>query len=179
VNFFDIYTTAQLNDVEKDLSAIRLYELSTSPIQGNLDLAHLKAIHLYLFQDIYPWAGQLREVDIVKGNDTFSHFADIPRQFDDLAEELKLENYLVGHSKEDFSNRLGYYLGRINTMHPFREGNGRSQRVFCDAVASRADYEIDWGSIGNSAMVEACKDAFTGNYKKLERQILLNLLQKT
>lgn len=141
-------------------------------------MAHLKAIHFYLFQDIYPWAGQLREVDIIKGSDTFSHFADIPRQFDELAGELQQENYLAGCNKGDFSTRLGYYLGRINTMHPFREGNGRSQRVFCDTIADGAGFGIDWGSIGNAAMVEACKDAFIGNYKKLERQILLNLLQK-
>jgi cell filamentation protein len=163
--------------VEKDLSHIRLYELSTRPLPGELDLSHLKAIHNYLFQDIYPWAGLLREVDIVKGSDQFAHFADIPRLFEALAIELKQDDYLVGKNKEDFAMRLGYYMGCINTMHPFREGNGRTQRVFCDAIARKAEYEIDWASIGNAAMVEACKAAFDKNYRVLARLIALNLRQ--
>lgn len=135
-------------------------------------------IHRYLFQDIYPWAGQLRRVDIIKGGDEFSHYADIPHRFNELVAELRRENCLAGLSREDFSRRLGYFLGVINTLHPFREGNGRTQRVFCDAIASGAGYEIQWESVGNAAMVEACKDAFARNYRKLERLIYLNLQEK-
>ncbi len=58
----------KLQQVERQLTMLRILELIDKPIYGNFDLQHLKQIHWYIFQDIYSWAGEIRKVDIAKGN---------------------------------------------------------------------------------------------------------------
>ncbi len=65
LNIKDRYT---LFEAEKELTAIRLKELQDQPILGEFNFTHLKSIHKYIFQDIYDWAGEVRTVEIGKGN---------------------------------------------------------------------------------------------------------------
>lgn len=66
-NRLGITGAATLEETEAALVATRSYELSRAPLKGAFDLAHLQAIHRYLFRDVYEWAGELRTVDIDKG----------------------------------------------------------------------------------------------------------------
>ena len=61
----------QLDEFEGDFTAIRLLELTQNPVEGSFDLAHLCKIHQYLFQDVYEWAGEVRSVDIIRGESRF------------------------------------------------------------------------------------------------------------
>ncbi len=61
----------QLDEYEGDFTAIRLLELTQNPVEGSFDLAHLCKIHQYLFQDVYEWAGEVRSVDIIRGESRF------------------------------------------------------------------------------------------------------------
>lgn len=54
-----------------------------------------------------------------------------------------------------FSSRAAYYLGELNSLHPFREGNGRAQREFIRHLASEAGHRINWGRVTNEQMVKA------------------------
>jgi len=65
----------QLDEYEGDFTAIRLLELTQNPVEGSFDLAHLCKIHQYLFQDVYEWAGEVRTVDIIRGDSRFVTFA--------------------------------------------------------------------------------------------------------
>ena len=67
-NKLNITDVRELSGAEKELTAIRLYELQENPIKGKFDFAHLRAIHKYIFQDLYQWAGKIRTVEIGKGN---------------------------------------------------------------------------------------------------------------
>ena len=64
----------QLDEYEGDFTAIRLLELTQNPVEGSFDLAHLCKIHQYLFQDVYEWAGEVRTVDIIRGDSRFVTF---------------------------------------------------------------------------------------------------------
>lgn len=68
INELDIRDADKLSMVERKLTSLRLLELMNSPIEGKFDFKHLQAIHAYIFQDVYDWAGKVRTVDIAKGN---------------------------------------------------------------------------------------------------------------
>ena len=68
INKLNIREASDLFQAEKELTYIRLQELQENPITGEFDFSHLKAIHRYIFQDIYEWAGRPRTVEIGKGN---------------------------------------------------------------------------------------------------------------
>lgn len=138
------------------------------PIQGNFDLAHLKAIHRHLFQDVYDWAGQLRTVDISKGSSRFGNCGLIEAYLGQELAKISGENFLLGHPPETFIERLAHYLGEINAAHPFREGNGRVQRAFCSQLAEQAGYFIDFDEVSREEMYAVMIASFHGDNKALE-----------
>ena len=73
-NRLGITDAEELNRIEAALTLLRLGQLEEQPVPGQFDLSHLRAIHRHIFQDVYEWAGELREVDIVKDNSRFAHF---------------------------------------------------------------------------------------------------------
>lgn len=156
INKLGITTTAELNAAETELVTIRLAMLTESPIVGDFDLSHLQAIHGFLFQDVYPWAGQLRVVDIGKNDTAFMPHQAIPDMAALIHDELHAEHLLAGLDAREFSERAAYYLARINLMHPFREGNGRTQRELIQQLANRAGYFINWAGVSQEAMKQAC-----------------------
>ena len=72
INKLNNYSAAQLQAAEAALTASRINTLEAQPLSGQFDLAHLQAIHHHIFQDIYPWAGELRTIDIAKGQSYFA-----------------------------------------------------------------------------------------------------------
>ena len=123
-NRLDIADESTLEQTEAALVATRSYELAQSPPKGRFDLAHIQAIHKYLFSDLYEWAGQLRTVDISKGGNQFAFHGRIESAAATIFQQLAKEDHLIGLGPEAFSDRAAYYLGELNALHPFREGNG-------------------------------------------------------
>ncbi len=138
-------TYEKVNELDRILSHERYLELGKEPLQGNFDLAHFKAIHGYLFQDIYYFAGQLR--DLPMEIDPVTRFVPphrIQSSLDIFFEKLKQTDFLRGLDKDSFITQMAQRLTDINIIHPFREGNGRSKRVFFSELAKNAGYELDW-----------------------------------
>jgi cell filamentation protein len=133
-NKFSIMDAEELKRVEATLTAIRIAQLDEHPIPGRFDLDHLKAIHHHIFQDVYEWAGELRRVDISKESSWFAHFAFIESNANALLPDFAREHHLRGLPADQFTARAAYYLGELNTLHPFRDGNGRTQRAFLSAL---------------------------------------------
>ena len=122
-NKLDIRDLDTLHEAERDYSAVRQAELVGQGVTGDFSFRHLCSIHKHLFSDVYSWAGKTRTVDISKGT-VFCLVQFIESQFDDLYCKLKKENFLADITdKEEMSERLAYYLGEINMIHPFRDGN--------------------------------------------------------
>lgn len=154
INKMGIRDMEQLRQIEKRLTMLRILELVDRPIQGKFDLKHLQAIHEYIFQDVYDWAGKIRKVDIAKGN-MFCNVKFIEGQAEEIFGKLREENYLSGLNEEEFSVRLAYYFSEVNALYPFREGNGRSQREFIRTLTLHNGYVINFAKVGREEMIQA------------------------
>ena len=168
VNKLDIRDPNKLQIFERKLTMLRLLELIDKPIEGKFDLKHLQAIHAYIFQDVYDWEGKIRTVDIAKGN-TFCNVRFISSQADVIFSKLKEEYYLAGLEEYMFTKRLAYYFSEINALHPFRKGNGRSQREFIRSLALKNGYLIYFEKASKEEMLIASKKSFMCDYEDMEK----------
>ncbi|MBM0974513.1 putative adenosine monophosphate-protein transferase Fic, partial [Escherichia coli] len=100
-----------------------------------LGLPYLCAIHHQLYQDLFDWAGRLREVNLYLGGTPFCHFSRIEEEVNALMRALEQEDYLNGLPRETFIERLSWFYGEINVLHPFRLCNGLTQRIFFERLA--------------------------------------------
>jgi len=149
-----------LENYETECTRNRSYQLNEKPIDGNFDLDHLCAIHRHLFGDVYEWAGEIRDLDIAKNNSFFAHHAYIHSYAKDIFGKLAKENCLAGLGAQAFSERAAHYLSEINALHPFREGNGRTQREFINHLAYKNGYFIEWSGMSREAMLAASIESF-------------------
>ena len=131
---------------------------------GKFDLAHLRAIHRHLFQDVYDWAGELRTVEIAKGGNQFQFRQYITTGMADVHRRIVAADYLKGLSAHAFSDKAGEIIGDVNYVHPFREGNGRTQALYLEALARQAGHPIDLTRIVREQWMEASKAAHAGRY---------------
>ena len=138
-NKAEITDANELDAYEGELSTLRSIEILENPIVGQFDLAHLQRIHLALFQDVYEWAGKIRTVDISRGNSRFANVRFIESVANELFNQLARENCLKELDASTLSAGLAHYLSEINALHPFREGNGRVQRIFISHLSQAAD----------------------------------------
>ena len=104
INKLNIHDTDKLLEVERKLTMLRLMDLLEKPISGKFDLEHLRNIHKYIFQDIYPWAGKIRTVDIAKSN-MFCKVQFIEMQAIEIFGKLQKDDYLKQLSKEKYAKR--------------------------------------------------------------------------
>ena len=85
---------------------------------------------------------------------------------------LAAEKYLVNLEPEVFANRLAHYLSEINAIHPFREGNGRVQRLFISQLAEQAGYTLDYSALDQAELYPVMQESFLGNIQPLAGLIL-------
>ena len=125
---------------EEKLSKIRARELWDNRIIDTFEVGtvrSLQQIHTYLFQDVFSFAGQIRTVNLAKGNFRFA-----PILF--LTDNLKIIDTMP---IETFDDIVEKYV-EINIAHPFREGNGRSMRIWLDLLLkTRIGQCIDWSKV--------------------------------
>lgn len=167
----------QLDAVEADLTAIRLVEVAENPYTGNFDLQHLCRLHQYVFQDLYDWAGKIRTVDISKGNSRFANVQFIESHLNKELATVANVASLKSLSPELFIDVLTHLMSEINAAHPFREGNGRINRLFCAQLAESVGYFIDYSLMDLGEYLEAMITSFNGDEALLKR-ILLNITSK-
>lgn len=176
-NLVGARTQADLDAAETDLVAARTVELPAASLPTTGDLQELQAIHGYLFQDVYAWAGHLRTVDIAKNLPGAQHFlpwSRIETAAGFVAKELRDEHYLRGLNRNQFIQRFAHHYDQINYLHPFREGNGRTQRVLLTRIAADAGWRLDWPAVTGAANDHACRAAaesgdFTAMHQLLDR----------
>ena|SRR6185312_13358405 len=168
-NKFGLRDARELERRIASLSATRVLELSEAPLKGKFDIQHLRRIHQYIFQDVFPWAGDFREVTTSRTNS----FGFPPPQFlipslETLFTALAAEKRLTGLNADAFADRAGHYLGELNAIHPFREGNGRTQREFIRTLALTAGHRVSWRNLTPVENNEASRISFaTGDHSGL------------
>jgi cell filamentation protein len=139
-NLRDIRDLVGLSKFEMDMTTRRASELLVRPAPGKFDIPHLKSIHGYIFQDVYDWAGEFRSVNIARpGQFYFAFVQQIGSAFAAMLDALRKEQFLSGLGPERFSQRAAYYMGELNAIHPFRDGNRRTQREFVHYVGTAVD----------------------------------------
>ena len=165
INRLNITSEKDLVAAEREITSLKIALAISSPIKGRFDFNHLKKIHRYIFGDIYAWAGKPRTVNISKGNQ-FCLSQNIELYADGIFTELQKENYLR-NSGDNAPYRLAYYMSEINVLHPFREGNGRTQRLFIMYLANYIGCKVNFSDVSAEEMIEASADAFACEYKKI------------
>lgn len=172
INKLDIRDMLTLHEAEREYAMVRYSELQLMGVTGKFDLKHLQAIHRYLFQDVYEWAGELRSVDIAKGN-IFCMCQYIVPQYNEVYKQLKKDKLLSSiQSRDEMAIKLAYYLSEINVIHPFREGNGRAQRLFCEQLCyGNGKFYLDFSRLKENEMIDASIASFRKDYSLMEKAI--------
>lgn len=149
INHLNIRDAARLDQAVNDYASIEWAQLRLEPLPDRFDVTQLREIHRRLFREIYPFAGQLRDVDVqAQGTGIpYSRPEFIPAQARTIDVALRRDNYLRGMRHDEFVDRLAYHWGELTALHPMRDGNTRSQSVFITQLAEAAGYRIDWQHI--------------------------------
>ncbi len=139
-NRLGITDLGELEKQERIRVALRLWKASGPP--RTFDYTHFRALHFYMFQDIYDWAGLERTVAISKGGSVFAYPAYIRKQGLLIMADLRKGVLDAKHSALRFSTSLCVFVNEMNALHPFREGNGRVLREFIVTLAQAAGYGV-------------------------------------
>jgi cell filamentation protein, protein adenylyltransferase len=161
-NLRGIRSSAELEEFEARLTFLRSLQLASHPLVGEYDLPHLQALHRYLFAGLYEWAGELRTVVLAK-TDLFCLPEHIESYGTEIFDKLAGEDRLRNLGRERFIDRLAHYLGDVNALHPFRDGNGRAQRAFFAQLAADAGYRLDWQLVEPQQNTDASVAAMQGD----------------
>lgn len=171
-NLRNLREQTKLDEYERAMTAQRADEPLPA---GRTSVSHYRAIHHHLFQDVYPWAGQFRTVRIAKDGNPFCYPENIDREMRRLFGELKGKRYLSGRSAADFAAEAAVFLATLNAIHPFREGNGRTQTTLLALLADRSGHPLALERLRPEEFLAAMVASFKGDEMPLRRQIA-NLL---
>lgn len=162
VNKFDIRDEEKLNEVESVLTSARYAEWLNAPKADTFDFEHYKEIHRYLFSDLYDWAGQVRTVNISKKGTQFADAEHIDAQAALIFKRLRNCNYFKNLPHYKFVEEIVDFYCVTNALHPFREGNGRTQRVFLTQLIRNAGYDISFADMDTDLLMIATIQAAQG-----------------
>lgn len=185
-NRLSIEDAETLSFAERDYSAARLYEIQTgeapAETRGQFDADHLRAIHGHTFQDVYEWAGVTRGDDLmlegvahkqpehlIKATTSFEEASQVNARLDAFCDRLAQQDHLRGLSREAFSQQAADAMSELNQIHPFREGNGRTQREFMTQLAQQAGHELSFEGVTQQRMTVASFDSAQGDKETMRR----------
>jgi cell filamentation protein len=173
-NRLDLRSQAELDAFEAFITAQRADEPLPA---GRLSYTHYRAIHRHLFQDVYAWAGRIRSVRIAKKASMFAYPEHIDREMRRLFRYLADERYFRNLDSGTFAAKCAYFLAELNAIHPFREGNGRTQLTFLTLLAERAGHPLELGRLRPVAVLSATIRSFGGTEDALVR-LIRNLIRR-
>lgn len=161
INKLGIRDEVKLSDIEAQITFAKAAMLEEKPIDGNFDFEHFKKIHEFLLCDLYEWAGQVRTVDISKKRTKFLDVASIERVATKCFAKIA-SGYLEDLSFNEFAKRIAEFYNDVNYIHPFREGNGRTQRIYFTQLIRHYGYDINFSEIDTDALMIATIQAAQG-----------------
>lgn len=180
-NLIGLNTGESLAAAEADLVNARIIQLmdhGNSDLPTSRDFKELSAIHFHLFQDLYSWAGSLRSIDFKRGSGQFfAPQAGRRTNLEQLTSQLAEKNFLKCFDRQQFVEELTYFYDLLNWIHPFREGNGRTQRHFWSRISADAGWILDWRPI-QSELHEASRRAREDNSSEMLHTVLNQVVAK-
>jgi len=176
-NLVDITDHDVLFFVESAAVAKRLQELYENPIEIK-GIESLFAIHRHLFQDIYSWAGEKRIVEIRKDNKQFfptTYFENAYRFIDTLILNYKKTQT---NNKQKLAEQLAEILDNLNYLHPFRKGNGRTQREFLRILALEKDLILNLNPPDDRIVYDKYMQGTINSDVNTLTELILGLIEK-
>jgi len=167
-NKLDIWSADRLEAFEEEISKQRAAEPLPA---GRLSASHYRAIHRHLFQDVYSWAGQLRRVRIAKGDSMSAYPEYLASGLKSLFANLRHADFLRGLSSGTFATSAAHVLAELNALHPFRDGNGRTQLIFLALLADQAGHPLDLTRLEPKRFLAAMIASCRGNEAPLAAEI--------
>jgi cell filamentation protein len=167
INRLGISDAEVLEQAEADISAVAIATLGERQHEGDFDLEHLNDIHFEIFHDIYPWAGELRTVDLAKDDTKFANCEFLEKAAVGIFNNLHAEKLLDGLEGGVYVERFAHYYSEVNILHPFREGNGRTQRAFFTQLAAKAGKFVAWDKMDGDKNITASALAYKGDESQL------------
>ncbi|WP_208432180.1 BID domain-containing T4SS effector [Bartonella doshiae] len=178
----DILNKQCSHDVTQEM--IKLYQ---EPLPEKFDSAYLKYIHKRLFQHTFEWAGETRDksftfkdgsvafTPIIKRKEFKTPFAtskQVAEGLQNLDETLASKNYLKGLSREAFVDQTAALMIELHRLHPFREGNKRTQRMFVEKLALAAGHNLDFSLVTKKRKQFVSVEAMDNNNPEPMRHLL-------
>lgn len=185
INLLGIKDEQELKDAEADYVSLRLKMLVKNPLPGQYDINHLYAMHKYLFQDIYEWAGTQRKINIEKEEEAlgglsveYSDVFDIPKDITKALTRMTSRDWKSLKHRE-VTDAVCKDMAALWKIHPFREGNTRTCVTFicqyCDEIGFLINREL---LAENSAYVRTALVAYNAVFKDLGDLSKKEYLQK-
>lgn len=175
----------KLSAFEREATSASETKLAVDPVPTTFDRAHLSGIHERLFEDTYEWAGRMRDETfeledgtrigpketLGKGDAEFARASEITNRLNQITDYIESQNTFRDASPPQFTRGAAEVLAEVNEIHPFREGNGRTQREFITDLAYEAGYEMDWSQIDGPRNLAASKAASAGDLEPMKAML--------
>lgn len=162
INKLGIKDDKKLKEFESAVTFAKASEIEANPIANTFDVEHYKAIHKFLFEDIYEWAGKYRTINMSKKGTIFADADKIPGLMDACFKRIKDNDFFRNNSFEEFVENIVDFYRVTNMIHPFREGNGRTQRLFIAQLIRNNNYDIDFSEIDSDELMIATIQSANG-----------------
>ncbi|WP_434650542.1 putative adenosine monophosphate-protein transferase Fic [Pseudomonas sp. D1-2] len=152
-NKLDIHDEPTLGEAEQQLSAIAASSVEFNP--PPYGLAYLQNIHHALFADLFEWAGQLRTVGMAKQDTRFCQPEYMEKEAEKIFARMAAANWFEAMGRDELIVAVADAYSDINVIHPFREGNGRAQRILFEHLIMNVGFEISWWGIEKDEWINA------------------------
>ena len=161
INKIGIRDEKKLAEIEAQITFAKAVMLEATPIDDDFGFKHFKKIHAFLLCDLYEWAGQVRTVDISKKRTKFLDAASIESIGTKCFAKVK-EGYFENLPFDEFAKRIAEFYNDVNYIHPFREGNGRTQRIYFTQLIRHYGYDINFADVDTDELMIATIQASSG-----------------
>ncbi len=155
VNKLGLQKQEALDEAERIAVTLRSVELERAETSAPFTFEYYCKLHEHLFSDIYEWAGTLRTIDLAKKGTTFYPAESLTELGNALFSRLQENNEYRNLPKDEYARGIAEFYHDLNMLHPFREGNGRTQRLFFTLLVRRAGYQIDFSQCDKDVLMMA------------------------
>lgn len=158
----------------RDYSELEVFELKMVALRseeglpiGKFDPKHYRAVHRHLFQDVYAWAGEYRTIRTGKGGNWFCYPEYIEKEMEALFERLRRSEFQTASDAELFIASVANFIADLNAIHPFREGNGRTQLMLIRLLGQSSGHLFRAEAIEADEFLVAMIESFNGRLDAL------------
>lgn len=176
INKLGITDQKQLDENETLITSVKILQIEMQPVTVEPDFSYLKHLHRTLFDELYSWAGEIRTINISKMRTAFCPANQIEETAKGIFDRLQANHYFRELPLNELVCELADLYDSINYLHPFREGNGRVQRLYFRRLAQWINHGLNFAAVDSDRMMIATIRASAGVMDDL-RQVFEEILK--